>query len=202
MKIVAVVLAAGGSTRLGHPKQLLKLDGRTLVARAAMAAHIAGAHRVIVVTGAVAEQVEAAVAHLDFVTTKFNSIWMDGLASSVRSGLAALVGEDFDGVLMMVCDQPAIDSEILKKLVEQFDSENRIVAAAYDGTIGVPALFGKEFIPELVQLKGDEGAGRWLRKHEKRVTRIDAGEAATDIDTRDDATRLGASGVGPHFNGR
>jgi CTP:molybdopterin cytidylyltransferase MocA len=188
--IGALILAAGGSKRFGSPKQLVMRDGETLVRRAAKAASAAGARPVMVVLGADAVSVSPELAKLRHVRTVINEHWATGLASSLATGLRSLMEiAGCDGVLVMLADQPMVDASALKKLMAAFDRDHRVVAAAYAGTIGVPAIFGCEHVRELMRLTGDKGAGQWLRSHPDEVTAVSLPEAQVDIDTVTDAER-------------
>lgn len=195
-RIGAVVLAAGASTRFGSPKQLLTLDGLPLVRRAASAAVDAGAYPVVVVIGADATLVAPALSGLKSVRTVVNHNWASGLASSLVTGLHSLFdGATLDGVLVTLADQPHVDAAALRILLAVFGSENRIVAATYQNTIGVPAVFGREHVAGLMNLTGDTGAGQWLRSHASEVKCIPLGDAALDIDTPSDVVRLETGGL-------
>ena len=185
--IGSVVLAAGGSTRFGSTKQLLIHDGEPLVRRAAKAALEAGAKPVMVVLGADAPMVALELSKLRNVLTVINTHWATGLASSLSTGLRALMEiAGCDAVLVTLADQPNVDAASLRKLTDAFDNDHRIVASAFAGTIGVPAIFGCEYVKDLMRLEGDTGAGKWLREHPDKVTTVDLPEAETDIDTVED----------------
>jgi molybdenum cofactor cytidylyltransferase len=187
----AVILAAGPSTRLGYSKQLIIHEGEPLVRRAAIAAVEAGASPVIVVLGADVAEIAPVLSLLPSVTLVINDDWNTGLASSLATGLRALSQNvSRDGVLVMLADQPLIDATALKQLLDAFDNEHRIIASEYDDTIGVPVVIGREHVPDLMALKGDAGAGAWLRKRIAEVTRIPMATAAMDVDTPSDAERL------------
>jgi CTP:molybdopterin cytidylyltransferase MocA len=157
------------------------------VRRAAKAALDAGARPVMVVLGADAPIVAPELSKLRHVRTVINPHWEMGLASSLASGLRALMElAGCDAVLITLVDQPNVDAAALKKLIGAFDAEHRIVASAYSGTIGVPAIFGCEHVAELMRLEGDRGAGQWLRSNPKNVTTVELPEAEVDIDTEDD----------------
>jgi molybdenum cofactor cytidylyltransferase len=184
------VLAAGGSTRFGSPKQLLIQEGEPLVRRAAKAALEAGATPVMVVLGADAPSVAAELSGLRHVRTVINPHWETGLASSLATGLRALMEiAGCDAVLVTLADQPNVDAAALKKLIAAFDGEHRIVASAYSGIIGVPAIFGCEHVADLMRLEGDSGAGKWLRSQPDKVTTVALPEAEADIDTVEDVER-------------
>jgi molybdenum cofactor cytidylyltransferase len=106
-------------------------------------------------------------------------------------GLSAVFEDaSCDGVLVTLADQPLVDAAALKRLIAAFDGERRIVASAYDDTVGVPAVFAREHIEDLMRLTGDAGAGSWLRSRPNEVTRVPLGVASLDIDTSSDAARL------------
>jgi CTP:molybdopterin cytidylyltransferase MocA len=182
-----VILAAGGSTRFGSPKQLVIHNGEPLVRRAAKAALDAGARPVMVVLGAHAPIVAPELSRLRNVRTVINAHWATGLASSLATGLRALMEiAGCDAVLVTLADQPNVDAAALEKLIAAFDANHRIVASSYSGTIGVPAIFGCEHVEELMRLTGDSGAGKWLRSNPDKVTTVSLPEAEVDIDTVED----------------
>jgi molybdenum cofactor cytidylyltransferase len=176
---------------MGYPKQLIEHEGDTLVRKAAVAALGAGGNPVIVVVGASWEEVVECFDGLEGVTILYNERWESGLASSLSAGLGALNADtSIDGALVMVADQPLVDAEALQKLVAAFDERHRVVASAYDDIVGVPVVIGSEHFEALMNLSGDEGAGRWLRARLAEVTQIDVASASVDIDTPEDAERL------------
>jgi molybdenum cofactor cytidylyltransferase len=170
---------------------LIVHEGEPLVRRIALAAVEAGASPVVVVLGANATMIAPALSDLASVTTIVNGEWSKGLASSLVAGLSAVFKDaSCDGVLVTLADQPLVDAAALKRLVAAFDGERRIVASAYDDTIGVPAVFAREHIEDLMRLTGDAGAGAWLRSRSNDVTRVPLGVASLDIDSSSDAARL------------
>jgi molybdenum cofactor cytidylyltransferase len=183
-RISAIILAAGESRRFGKPKQLAEFQGEKLIERAAFAALCHGLWPVVVL-GANADLIEPYIP--PFVRIVHNSDWQSGLGSSIRDGVIA-VESHFDAALLMLCDQPLISGKILERFVEK--AEAGLVAAEYNGTIGVPALFGREFFEELKSLEGAEGAKKILLKHADRVVRIPCPEAALDVDTPEDLERV------------
>ena len=189
-KVAAIILAAGGSTRLGEPKQLIEIGGLPLVRKAAMSALEAGALPVVVVLGAENDQILPALEGLTNLRIALNSRWQTGLASSLSAGLTALSDDDdVDGALIVLADQPFVDAHSLKSLIDAF-GESRLVASSYSNTLGVPAVVGREFFLELAQLKGDRGAGPWLRARSSEVKTIPLPASPLDIDTPDDVALL------------
>jgi len=146
---------------------------------------------VVVVLGADAATIAPALAGLTSVAMVINPDWESGLASSLAVGLSAFLADDScEAVLVTLADQPLVDGAALRRLIAPFDDEHRIVASAYDDTIGVPALFGREHFDDLIRLTGDRGAGSWLRARQNEVTRVPLYSAAFDIDRPSDVARL------------
>ena len=190
------ILAAGASTRLGQPKQLLPFRGRSLLRHAAETALASVCRPVVVVLGAGAEQLRGELAALP-VTVTLNPAWAEGMASSIRAGLGTVTSEahEPDSVVIMLCDQPLITAATLDQLVKVHRTENRgIVACEYEDTLGVPTLFIREYFPELAGLAGDQGACKIIVKHNNYLSRIPAPEAAFDVDRLEQAARLEALG--------
>jgi molybdenum cofactor cytidylyltransferase len=187
-RVGIVILAAGESSRLGAPKQLLKFRGETLIHRVVNAALTSICRPVFVVLGANAEAIEREIPGEAKIV--HNDRWAEGMGTSIARGIDAIY-DQADAVILMLCDQPLITSEILNAFAAK--AEVGLVAAEYNGTIGVPALFAKEVFPELRALNGKEGAKKILLENEARVVRIPCPEAAVDIDTAADFQRLQTS---------
>ncbi len=195
MSVAGIILAAGGSTRLGSPKQLLEYRGRTLLRRAAEAALAAGCRPVVVVLGSSADRLCAELDGLD-VQIVVNPGWPRGMGGSVRLGMAALADEaDADAVLLTLCDQPLIEREALSRLLDAWSDRQRssLVAAEYGGTLGVPAVFGREHFAELAALPDAAGAKPILQRHAANVRAVPMPEASTDIDTREQYEQINRS---------
>jgi molybdenum cofactor cytidylyltransferase len=182
MRVAALVLAAGASTRLGSLKQLVVLGGETLLERAVRVAREAGCGPVVVVLGAECAQVLGNSVLGDAVPV-VNDEWEEGMASSIRLGVRTLgvVAKDAEGVLLMTCDQPAVTAEHLRLLLGQVE----VKASRYAKRNGVPAFFPKRYFDKLMALKGDAGARELLvaAQYEELV----GGEL--DVDTVEDLER-------------
>ncbi|MEP6975292.1 MAG: nucleotidyltransferase family protein [Spartobacteria bacterium] len=188
MKIGAVVLAAGSSSRLGESKQLLQHEGRPLVRRIAETAIAAGCDPVAVVVGAGREKV-AATLHDLAVTIVPNDAWERGLGTSLRAGVAQL--RDSDALLLLVCDQPFVSVDLLRQLIAaQQKTQKPMAASAYGGTIGVPALFTRACFAQLLSLGEEEGAKTLLTSRPDEVAPVDFPSGAIDIDTPADFEAL------------
>jgi molybdenum cofactor cytidylyltransferase len=187
-----IILAAGASTRLGEPKQQLLYKGKTLLQHAVDAAVESIAQLVIVVLGANAEAIKNDIIDKG-VTIVNNKDWKEGMASSIRSGITELqkLKPDID-IILMLCDQPFVDTTLLNKLIEQKENSSKpIIACAYNNTIGPPALFDRTYFEKLILLKGQEGAKKLLMKYPDDVSAIPFIEGAIDIDTAQDYKKLG-----------
>jgi CTP:molybdopterin cytidylyltransferase MocA len=171
------------------PKQLATYLGENLVRRAARIATEAGVEPVIVVLGAYASTIEPALAGLRVVTIT-NNDWQSGQSTSLRAGIGEASRQGCDGALVLLPDQPLIDTTSISRLIKQFDSTHRVVASSYSETFGVPAIFGSEYFEELGSLEGDYGAGKWIRSRPDIVTVVSMPEAEVDIDTTDDLVRI------------
>ena len=161
--LAAVILAAGGSTRLGQPKQLLKWRGEALVRHAAISALQAGLQPVILVTGAFADQVQSAVTDLPLVVA-YNRDWAEGQSTSLKTGLQN-VNKNTGGVIFLLSDQPQTPVTLLESLMDRHgETLAPIIAPLVDGQRGNPVLFDRQTFPDLFQLQGDTG-GRALFQH-------------------------------------
>ncbi|MEC4748176.1 nucleotidyltransferase family protein [Methylomicrobium sp. Wu6] len=187
--VYALILAAGGSRRLGRPKQLLRWQGRTLLERAIGSACRVLPGRIIVVLGAHAELIRESLAP-DSAETVLNPDWQEGIASSINIGIKALP-DSAEAVLIVLCDQPLIDSSHLAALLNAWRNEpDRIVASQYDSSSGVPALFPAAYFNRLQTLTGDRGAKPLLIEFEPSVLKIPSARAELDIDTISDFEHL------------
>jgi molybdenum cofactor cytidylyltransferase len=184
--VAAVILAAGRSTRMGGPNKLLaELGGKTLVRIVTEQALASKASSVIVVTGHQADQVEKALHGLK-VTFVRNPDFADGLAGSVKAGIAA-VPAAADGAVVCLGDMPLIDARLIDRLIEAFapDRGNLIAVPVSDGRRGNPVLWSRRFFNELMTLDGDIGARHLIARHGEAVAEVavEGHGAFLDIDT-------------------
>ena len=181
----ALVLAAGASTRMGTPKQLLLADGKPLLVRTVEALLDSPVWPVVVVLGAHAELIRPALTRLPVLIAD-NPAWAEGLASSIRGGIATLrqFSRALDGALVALCDQPAFSAAIVARLIATQQTTGRsIVAARYSGRCGAPALFLRRHFDTLAELTGEEGARTLLNGESPPVAPVDLPELAFDVDT-------------------
>lgn len=186
-----VLLAAGGSRRLGYPKQLLRDPVRPMILRAVDAAESVTPGRVLVVLGAHSLRLRALLArnyrNLSIVR---NTNWQDGIASSLVAGVN-IVPPKARGVLVLLTDQPGVGADSLQRLVDTWQRQpSRAVAAGYDGGFGVPAILPRRVWPQVRELKGDVGAKAVLSDSGSNTVVLSMPEAAFDVDTSEDRRRL------------
>jgi molybdenum cofactor cytidylyltransferase len=181
--VALLLLAAGASTRMGRPKQLLPYRGRTLLRHAAETAVASGCAPIVLVTGALHEELLPEIAGLPIQAVR-NINWESGMASSIQTGLAAVAAAQPSAVLIMLTDQPLVTPELLRQFVaRQRQTQAPIVAAAYGDTLGVPAVFSNSLLPKLEQLQGQQGAVRLIASLGAAVGRVDFPAGLLDVDT-------------------
>jgi molybdenum cofactor cytidylyltransferase len=199
MPVAAIVLAAGASRRLGQPKQLLLLDGEALIARSVRLAEEAGATPLIAVLGAHHELTRAALPlnPMDKSTAVIpvvNSAWEQGIASSIHAGLRALedCAPQVPGVLILGCDQPRLTAGHLRALLAAFAAQAApaMVASAYAGVRGIPAVFPRMVFPQLLALRGDQGARALLLRSTCPLIELSFPGGEVDIDMPADLGQL------------
>jgi len=176
--VAAVILAAGGASRFGSAKQLAIVGEHSLCQLAINTARKVFQEDVYLVLGANRQSIQDQITGAHIIP---NGHWREGIGTSIAVGVANL-GDQFEGVMILLADQPDIQPAHLQGMIAKFTGSN-IVAAYYRDKRGVPALFPKDCFPALSQLKGDQGAKQLLHSSNKSVTEYPLNEAAFDIDT-------------------
>jgi len=196
--IALLILAAGSSSRMGTPKQLLPWGDTTLLGNAIRNAKTTDISDIYVVLGANATQILEAV-HVTGVHFIKNPLWQQGLGTSIASSIQHFngAGKSYGGVLVMLCDQPLVDADYLNQMITSFRTgEKNIIATAYEKRIGVPALFNNTYFEALAKLNMDYGAKEILRAHKNKLIALDPMGKAVDVDTMDEYEKLKSSVFG------
>lgn len=199
-----VVLAAGESRRMGSAKQLLDINGTPMVRHAVEVALEAATGPVLVVIGAHAAQIRAA---LDGLPARLleNRRWAEGLGTSVSAAVEEAVTANLRAVIFTLADQPSITSSVLIRIARTHEFlGSPIVASRYGDTTGVPALFASELFPALLQLQGDEGCKSIIKQYRHLAAMLNCPQASVDLDTPDDYAAWVAErprSLRPHFRG-
>lgn len=184
-----LVLAAGASTRLGQPKQLVKLAGRPALHIVVSNAVAVAGHAVTVVVGAHSREMTHLLAHSP-ASVIVNRQWQEGMGSSLRFGIASLP-PGCESVMVLLGDQVAVTADDLKRLVSAWKGQDSMIAASvYDQRVGVPAIFPRLCFSELSELRGDQGARKVLERNNYRLVRVPMSNAAIDLDTPEDLAAL------------
>lgn len=184
-----LILAAGASSRLGQPKQLVRIAGEAVLQRVVSAATAANGEAVTVVLGAQAADIAPLLKH-SAANMLVNRGWQEGLAASIRAGLNA-IGPGVEAALIVLGDQYALTPADLKRLIDAWQGQESIIAAAqYNGQCGVPAIFPRWCFSELLTLRGDQGAKTLLKRYADRLRPVPMPNAALDLDTAADLQRI------------
>lgn len=187
-----ILLAAGASTRLGQPKQQLVYQGQTLLQHALTAARESGSQPIVVVLSNQSKIINPLEDDTGLTMVQ-NPDWEEGMASSIRCGLAGIleIYPGLAGVILLVCDQPFVTGELLRRLVaRKAETQKPIVACSYQNTLGTPVLFDKTFFPDLLALNGQQGAKKLVYQHPDKVAAVDFPLGYIDIDTPADYAAL------------
>jgi molybdenum cofactor cytidylyltransferase len=194
MSVAAMIVAAGGSRRLGQPKQLLTYQGETLLNRAIRIATQAGATPVLVVLGAQFEMIRRSMQPGTSIAVH-NDRWRQGMGRSIETGMRALdvCAPDAQGVLLMSCDQPRLTADHLRALMNAFASHGSpaVAVSAYAGVYGIPAVFPRETFAALHALRGDKGARGIIEHAPCPVVVVEFQGGEVDIDAPEDLKQLG-----------
>lgn len=191
-----IVLAGGASSRLGRPKQLLLHNNKTLLQHAVQTATGSKAGTIVVVLGAKADTLQKEVSGTS-VHVRVNTEWQEGMASSIRCGVKALmeISPGAAGVILMVCDQPFVTASILNDLIAAYQKSGKpVVTCSYDDTFGPPVFFHRSLFGELLRLKGDIGARGVVRQHVDAIEVVPFPKGTFDVDTEKDYEQLKTAG--------
>lgn len=187
-----LILAAGSSSRLGQPKQKLFYKGRSLLQRAIDEGLASDCSDVLVVLGASEESVRIEIDQKD-VRIVVNKDWKKGMSSSIKCGINALIKNkpEISQAIIMLCDQPFVDAEILNRLITAKQLSGKAIAAcSYDNTLGTPVLFDRTYFSHLLSLEGQLGAKKLVFNNQDQVVSVPFPFGNIDIDTIEDYEKL------------
>lgn len=192
IKYGILILAAGNSSRLGEPKQLLTYKNNSLLANVVGQASLISETKILVVTGAKKELIQPILVgmNVEFIE---NPQWETGMGSSIAVGTTAILENcsSLESIIITVCDQPHVSASTFHSLIEAFNKENKgMVASRYENTFGTPVLFGATYFDVLKELKGHEGAKKILQQNLSDTIYIDFPRGIVDIDTKEDYQNL------------
>lgn len=183
-----IILAAGNSSRLGTPKQLLGFEGKSLLKRITDEALVNTGHSVTVVLGAYHETVGKELTGSK-ATVIINPEWEKGMSASIKSGLKSLLQAHpgLDQCIVAVCDQPFVDAGVFEQLKARAEETQKgIVTTGFAGTWGVPVLFTKSYFKELLSLEGKNGAKKMVEQYAEDMVTFGFDPAGFDVDTKAD----------------
>jgi len=184
--IVAVILSAGESSRMGRPKALLPIDGQTFIERIVGALKLGGVERVVVVLGFNADELRRQIGHLP-VEILVNPDYRLGQLSSLQVAVRHLQADpECDGMMVHLVDHPYIDAQLVKLMLERFDgSKYSIAVPRHQGKRGHPVLFARALFGELLNAPMDQGAKAVVNAHREDTLELDTDDVGItlDIDT-------------------
>lgn len=194
MRISTLILAAGSSSRLGSPKQLVEYQGEILISKITHLA-LRVCNNVLVILGANETLILPKLDKLcqgnqQNLKIMVNTHWNEGIGKSISVGVNAIAKES-DAILILLCDQPFVDEVLLREMLQVFaDSGKSIIACRYANQFGVPILFDKKYFEELIKLSGDKGAKLILNNHLDEIVSVDFPAGIFDIDTQEDINKI------------
>ncbi len=184
-----MILAAGSSSRLGRPKQLVEHEGKRLLQHAIDCCEKLSFGAKHIILGANSEKI-LPLTNLKGFTSYLNESWQNGLSGSIQLAIQkASSNPKIQHLLFLLSDQPFITSTLIEELMEVHEE---ITACEYKWQLGVPAIFSKKYFDELATLTGDKGAKPVLMRHKEVVKKIVFEKGSIDIDTEEDIEQLNA----------
>lgn len=192
MKTAAIILAAGGASRMGKAKMLLPYKGQTILEQLINELKTVAPQSICLVTGKYHEAIAQAISD-PAISLVYNEAWSEGMAGSIKAGMKALLQQipDLDLVWIVVGDQPFLSQTVLEEMLrKQQKTQKGIVAAQYRGVAGTPVLFSVVYFEALQKLTGDKGARVILQKHPEDMATVAFPQGELDIDTPEDYDRF------------
>ena len=189
MNTSIIILAAGASSRMGMPKQLLMIEGKTLIKRVSETVMNTPCYPIVIVLGANREAIRKELEKMP-ITVIDNPQWENGMSSSIKMGLAGayMTQKAIDAVIFLTIDMPFVSAELINDMVANAteNPDSQIVACSYENQVGIPVLFKRSLFNELLELKGDEGAKKIVLKNKEKTSLINFPKGKFDLDTIDE----------------
>ncbi|MCU0325260.1 MAG: nucleotidyltransferase family protein [Spirosomaceae bacterium] len=186
MNVAIIILAAGAASRMGQPKQLLPVKGRSLIKYITEIAMDTPCYPITVVLGANRQLIRGELDKMP-ITVIDNPKWEDGMATSIKMGLIGsyMTAKEIEAAIFLTVDMPYISSELINQLIDKAvqNPDSRIIASKYDGQIGIPVLFKRSIFNDLLDLNGEQGAKKVILQHLDNTETIDFPEGKFDLDT-------------------
>lgn len=190
--IGVIILAAGSSSRLGYPKQLVKFKGKSLLQNCIDMAESLKFDPEILVLGARAEKIQKTINLRNFEVV-LNETWEEGMGTSISKGIseALLTNKKPEHILILLSDQPFVTGENIQELIKiHLKNNKQATFSKYSGDVGVPAIFSKEIFTILEELKGDQGAKKPIIQHRIEYKTVQFEDGNFDVDTPEDVEKL------------
>ncbi len=194
MNVGIVILAAGASTRMGVPKQLLHIDGKSLIKRIAEMAMDTACYPIVMVLGSNRDMMRKELERMP-ITIIDNPQWEKGMSGSIKMGLAGsyMTFKELEAVIILTADMPLISVELIQKMIKKAEEVSEkmkdnpdIVACSYGGQMGIPVLFKRKLFNDLLELSGDNGAKKIILANKEKTVTIDFPEGIFDLDTMEE----------------
>lgn len=194
MNVGIVILAAGASSRMGVPKQLLHIDGKSLIKRITEMVMDAPCYPVVVVLGANRDMIRKELAGMP-ITIIDNPQWEKGMSGSIKMGLAGsyMTFKELESIIFLTADMPLVSVDLIKKMISKAEEVSAkindvpdIVACNYGGQMGIPVLFRRKLFNDLLELSGDNGAKKIILANKERTVTVDFPEGKIDLDTMEE----------------
>ena len=187
-----ILLAAGSSSRLGEPKQLVEFKGKTLLQNTMDCLSPFLFDCRILILGAQKEKIQKEIKTSGFEVLT-NTSWKEGMSTSLKMGIDYIQKKypQIENILIFLCDQPFVSKDLIQSLIDKHKNNNSgITASLYGDTLGVPVVFGSSFIPELLELSGDQGARKIINKYKEEVEFVEFEKGEFDVDSPEDLKLL------------
>jgi molybdenum cofactor cytidylyltransferase len=185
-----IILAAGNSSRMGEPKQLMMYKNKTFLQHIIGEAKNANLEPVICVTGYQSELITKSITGMG-ISIIYNERWREGMGTGIATGIRQLMLSDVDAVILAVSDQPHVSVDLFGTMQELKDQSGKgIVASSYTGTLGTPVLFGKDYFNQLISLSGNQGAKNIVKLNLPDICSVEFEKGNIDIDTKEDYENL------------